>query len=417
MRSDNRWRWCAWVLLIAAACLALGQTCSGPAPSNVPVASACGLHAAYCVEVVGKSPIALAAGDFNGDGRPDVAAANFGTDNIEILLNDGGGAIVPAGRYKAGDSPGAIVAADFNGDGKLDLAASDGLGITVLINHGDGTFAPAVHVALDQTINAFPVSVTAADFNGDGAIDLAASGIGWTFDFQAVTSANADNVAILLNDGTGHFTLANTILIDNPFPRLGDITVGDVDGDGLPDLLVDQSSGRVTVLLNQGGGQFVNAFLVLVGENHILSAVKLVDLNGDGRLDLIVADNGDPLAAEGSGGDVVVFLNEGGGVFGSPVRIPTGNAPTSVVIADLNLDGQLDLAVANNLSNDVSILLNQGGVVFTPAVNFTTGEGPTSVVAADFNGDGHLDLAVSHMNSGAVGVYLNDGTGDFTSGR
>ncbi len=128
MRFDNRWNWCVWLLLIAAACLTLGQNCAGP-PSNVPVASACGLHAAYCVEVMGKSPFALAAGDFNGDGLPDAAAANFGTDNFELLFNNGGGMLVPGGRYKAGDSPSSIKAADLNGDGLLDLAGGDGIGI------------------------------------------------------------------------------------------------------------------------------------------------------------------------------------------------------------------------------------------------------------------------------------------------
>ena len=417
MRFDNRLSKCAWGgLLIVAACLAMGQSCNAPATSNVPVASACGLHAAYCVEVVGKSPIALASADFNGDGWPDVAAANFGTDNVEILLNDGAGVLVPSGRYKVGDSPGAIVVADFNGDGKPDLAASDGLGVAVLLNRGDGTFASAVHVELDQTINAIPLSVTAADLNGDGAIDLAASAMGWTFDFEAVTSTNADNVAILLNDGTGHFSLANTIRIENPFPRLGDITSGDVDRDGRPDLVVDQSSGRVLVLRNQGAGQFGDASVVFVGENHILSDVKLADLDGDGWLDLMVADNGDWLDPNNNGGSVAIYSNRGGS-FELASVIATGMAPTSIAPADYNGDGRLDLAVANNLSNDVAILLNLGGGTFGTPVRFATGEGPTSVVAADFNGDGSLDLSVSHMISGAIGVYLDNGAGCFTCGQ
>jgi hypothetical protein len=99
------------------------------------------------------------------------------------------------------------------------------------------------------------------------------------------------------------------------------------------------------------------------------------------------------------------------------LRITTGNAPTSVAVADVNRDGRSDLAVANNLSNDVSIVLNEGDGSFARTANFTTGEGPTSVAAADFDRDGDPDLAVSHMISGVVGVYLNDGTGCFTCDR
>lgn len=410
-------RWWLWGLLVLAACLALGQNCAGPAPSNVPIASACGLHAAYCVEVIGKSPLAVAAGDFNRDGAIDLAVANFGTDNVELLFNDGRGRLTSAGKYKVGDSPGTIAAADFDGDGNLDLAASDGLGVAVLINRGDGTFEPAVHVDLDPQINAFPISMTAADLDGDGAVDLAAAGLGYRFEPDFLTVTNLDNVAILHNNGSGTFTLTQTIIIDNPFPRLGDITAGDVDGDGRADLIVDQSSGLVTVLLNQGAGSFAVALALDLGANHILSDVKVADLNGDGRGDLIVADNGDPLDPANDGGDVAVFYNLGNGSFAQALLLQAGWAPTSIGVADVDGDSLPDLVVANNLSNDVSVLVNQGGGGFEPPWTFASGDGPTSVALADFNGNGIVDLAVSHMNSGAVGVYLNDGTGDFTSGR
>lgn len=408
MRIDKRWCWYAWLLPIAA-CLTLGQTCDQPT-TNVPVTSACGLHAAYCVEVIGKSPIAIASGDFNGDGRPDAAVANFGTDNYEVLINDGDGVLTPGGRYKAGDSPGSIIAADLDGDGKPDLAASDGSGIAILISRGDGTFQSPAHLVLDQTINAFPLTVTAADFNGDGAIDLVASAMGWRFDLQAMTVSNADNVALLLNDGAGGFSLTSTMVLDNPYPRLGDVTAGDVDGDGRPDLVIDQSSGTLSVLHNQDGGSFTNAASVSVGENHVLNDVKLADLDGDGRLDLLVADNGDWL--EPGGGGVAVFRNESGSFTAASVLV-AGDASTSMAIADYDGDGLPDLAVANNTSNDVAVLFNLGGGTFGSPVRFETGAGPTGIVAADFNGDGAIDLAVAHMASGAVGVYLNDGAGGF----
>ncbi len=417
MKDGHHRNFCAWVLLVAAACLALGQNCAGPPPSNVPVATACGLHAAHCVEVAGKSPIALAGGDFNGDGHSDVAAANFGTDNVELFFNDGAGALLPGGRYKVGDSPGAIVAADFNADGRLDLAASDGLGIAILINGGDGTFASAVHVVLDKSINAFPVSITAADLDGDGDVDLAASAIGWTIDFQTFISENIDNVGVLLNDGAGAFSLAETVRFDHPHPRLWDITAGDVDGDGRTDIVVDQSTGLVNFLLNRGGGSFENAFSITLGEEHDLSDVRLVDLDGDGKLDLVVADNGDPLDLDDAGGGVAIFRNRGGGRFEQIVFVVGGDTPTSIAVGDYDADGRPDVAIAHNRSDDVMILFNQGPNTFAATQRFPVGDGPTSVMAADFNGDGRLDLAVAHMISGAVGLHFNDGTGCFTCNR
>ncbi|HSW46081.1 MAG TPA: VCBS repeat-containing protein [Phycisphaerae bacterium] len=417
MKSRRVWKWCAWSILVLASCLCLGQNCAAPPSTNVPVASACGLHAAYCVEVVGRSPMAITAGDFNGDGMMDVAAANFGTDNVELLFNTGGGSLVSGGKYKVRDSPGAIVAADFDSDGDPDLAAGSGFGVAILANRGDGIFSPATYLSLDQRINAFPVSLTAADLDGDGIVDLATSGIGWIIDFAASTTSNADNIIVLRNNAFGTFTRSQTLVLDHPFPQLGDIADGDVDGDGRADLVVDAYPGRVIVLLNVGNATFEVSSTMDLGENHVLSGVKLVDLNGDDALDLIVADNGDPLDENTTGGDVAVFFNQGGGVFGSPLRITTGIAPTSVAVADLNLDGRPDLAVANNLSDDVSIVLNQGGGSFAAAANFATGDGPTSVVAADFSGDGIKDLAVSHMISGAVGAYLNNGAGSFICGQ
>ncbi len=409
-------RWLARVVLIAAACLALGQNCAGPAPSpNLPVASACGLNATYCVEVVGKSPLALAGGDFNVDGAIDLAVANFGTDNVEVLLNDGTGRMTPSGKYKVGDSPGGLVAIDFNRDGYPDVAASNGYGVSVLLNRRDATLDRAVHFWLDQSINAFPVAVTAGDLDGDGTPDLATTGIGWILDFVNVTYANADNVSVLLNDGSGRFTIGQTLIIDNPYSRLGYIAAGDLSGDGRTDLVIDQSSGKVTVLVNQANGTVSESYSLDLGTDHLLGELKLADLNGDGGLDLIVADGGDPLDPNDAG-SVVICWNVGG-VLAFGVRMTAGAFPTSVAVADYNADAWPDLAVANNVSDDVSILLNQGGGAFLPARSFVTGDGPTSVVAADYDADGDIDLGVSHMLSGVVGVYLNNGTGCFTCGQ
>ncbi len=406
------------LLLAVSAGLCLGQNCTPP--PDPPAASACGLNATYCVAIIGKAPFALTVGDFDSDadGRLDLVAANFGTDNIEVLLNDGLGAMAPAGKYRVGSSPVAIVSGDWDGDGDLDVAISDGRGVSILYNNGDATFGRTVSRSTNPDLNGFPVGVTSADFNGDGWPDLAAPGIGFILDFSSATPsfANADHVAILVNDGEGRFNTAQTLILDNESPRLSNIDAGDLNGDGWPDLAIDQSSGKVTVLLNDGTGAFSIGRELEIGDNHLLSDVRIADVDGNGMADLIVADNGDVFDPEDIG-QVLVYRNRGNARFFAPIRLAAGRYPTSTAVTDLDGDGLLDLAVANNGSDNLSLFFNRGVHAFGAAKTFGVGDGPTCVVAADFNGDDIPDLAVSHLNSGTVGIYINDGTGDFTPDR
>ncbi|NLX23503.1 MAG: VCBS repeat-containing protein [Phycisphaerae bacterium] len=403
------------VLLIFSAALCLGQDCTPP--TDPPTVSACGLNATYCVAIIGKAPFALTAGDFDSDGDLDLVAANYGTDNIEVLLNDGQGAMAPAGKYRVGPSPLNITSGDWDGDGHLDVAVSDGRGVSILFNNGDATFGRTVSRSLDPDLIGFPTGVTTADLNGDGWPDLASPAAGSIIDLSANPPyANADHVAIMLNDGQGRFNVTQSLILGNDIPRLSNIDAGDLNGDGWPDLVIDQSTGKVTILRNDGTGVFSVARNLNAGTNHLLSDVRIADVNGDGAADVLVADNGDIFNTEDFG-QALVYLNRGDGGFGSPMRLAAGWYPTSIAVTDLDGDGLLDLVVANNGSDNVSLFFNQANQTFQAARNLSVGDGPTCVVAADFNGDGVPDLAVSHMNSGTIGIYINDGTGDFTPDR
>ena len=221
----------------------------------------------------------------------------------------------------------------------------------------------------------------------------------------------------MLNDGSGNFTPHPT----NPNPAVGSsphsVAVGDVDGDGDLDLLTaNYGSANVSVRLNDGSGNFTDHPTnpnPAVGDSP--QSVALGDVDGDGDLDLLTANTGND--------NVSVLLNDGSGNFTAPATNPTPPwvcfmAPYSVVLGDVDSDGDLDLLTANYGGNTVSVLLNDGSGNFTaPATNPNpaVGNGPRSVALGDVDGDGDLDLLTANAFSDNVSVLLNDGAGNFTA--
>jgi hypothetical protein len=342
----------------------------------------------FKVGAANSFPSALVAGDFNGDGIEDLAAANLVTDDVSVLLGQGdgtfarGSTVAMIGRDFYPDS---LAASDVNGDGRLDLVAKSAQGgDSVLLGRGDGTFASAGSLMGQGGLNLLVVG----DFNGDGRMDLA--------------EANQDSgtVSVLLGRGDGTFISAG---LSPKTPLSVNLVVGDFNGDGILDLAAGNGfSGAVTVLVGRGDGTFADAGSSPAGSDT--RALVTGDFNGDGILDLAAANTGS--------GDVSVFLGQGDGSFASSGSFPVGIAPFSLVAGDFNGDGRLDLAAANIASDNVSVLLGRGDGTFTSAGTFAVGPGPDSVVAGDFNGDGILDLAVLSQD---VFVLLGRGDGTFTS--
>jgi len=184
------------------------------------------------------------------------------------------------------------------------------------------------------------------------------------------------------------------------------VAAGDFNGDGQLDLAVANSnSNNVSILLGNGNGIFGAATNFGVAGN-VLPSVVVGDFNGDGRLDLAVANS--------NSNNVSILLGNGNGTFGAATNFGVaGNVPRSVVVGDFNADGRQDLAVANLISNNVSILLGNGNGTFGAATNFAAGNGPLSVVVGDFNGDGRQDLAVVNTFSNNVSILLGNGNGTF----
>jgi hypothetical protein len=202
--------------------------------------------------------------------------------------------------------------------------------------------------------------------------------------------------------GTGSFGGGSDPVVGN-YPS--SVAVGDVDGDGDLDLLVaNQFRDMVSVRLNDGAGTFSGTQEVPVGSRP--TSVALGDVDGDGDLDLLTANN--------SSGTVSVRLNDGAGTFSGTQEVPVGSNSFSVAVGDVDSDGDLDLLTANYTSNTVSVRLNDGAGTFSGTQEVPVGSNPSSVAVGDVDSDGDLDLLAANYNSNTVSVRLNDGAGLFS---
>lgn len=246
------------------------------------------------------------------------------------------------------------------------------------------SFEPRVN----YTVGANPQFVATADFSHDGKLDL--------------TSANygSSSVSVLLGNGDGTFRPQTQYTASGSAQAP---IVGDFNRDGILDLAVP-GYGDVAILLGRGDGTFLpEVNYPDTGAYHGITA----DFNGDGKLDLAIADSG-----------VSVLLGNGDGTFGRAVEYQAGGFSTTVATGDFNRDNILDLVTSNYSANTVSILLGSGDGTFRMHVDYATGVNPVGVTVADFNGDGKLDLAVAipapgDQGPGAVSILLGNGEGTF----
>ena len=329
----------------------------------------------FAAAVFGGGPQSIALGDFNGDGKADVAVANgYG---VGILLGNGDGSLRPEVTYSAGGTTCFVAVGDFNGDGKADVAVAN-LGsnnISILLGNGDGTFRTAVNYPVPNQ----PRSIAVGDFNGDGKADLAVANYSGT-------------VSVFLGNGDGSFRSAVNYAAGT---AVFSLAAGDFNGDGVTDLVVADYDSGALVLLGNGDGTFQPPVNYPAGSGPW--AVVVGDFNGDGDADLAVAD---------LQGGVSVLLGNGNGTFQPAVNYAAGKLPQGVTIGDFNGDGKADLVVANFNSNTVSVLLGNGDGTFQPAVNYAAGSAPVAVAVADFNGDSRADIAIAGYGGDDVRILL-----------
>jgi hypothetical protein len=338
------------------------------------------------------TPLGLVSGDFNRDGKTDVAAIDYASGSLKVRLGDGAGAFGAAASFPVGEAPRSLALGDFNLDGKTDIAVSRSAvsgpeGISILLGNGAGGFAPATSVGTGP----LPYFVAIGDFNLDARPDL------------LVVSAGPGSgaVAVQLGDGLGGFgpPVSSFAVQTSPLHAV----VADFNGDGKPDAAVaNMNSNSISVLRGDGTGAFSSMSILPVGGNP--RGLSAGDFNGDGKLDLVVAN---------SGSDSISLLPaNGAGGFGAAVNFAVGVRPNGLASGDLNGDGWLDVVTANyqlndSTAGDVSILYGTGTGRFAQPSNFPVGRGPTGVISADFNGDARGDLIVANFSTNNLSVLLN----------
>jgi hypothetical protein len=398
----------------------LSQVVLNPGGGNFAAATPTTLAAS------GPNTYSVAVGDLDGDDRPDIVLGNTNQPG-QVYLNPGSGnfaAVAPAPIEGSGSNTLSVKLGDLNGDGALDLFSANNIqNAQVFLNNGRGVFAAPGEI---------PASFNGAqgaalgDLNRDGLPDAVLANVG-------------NPSQVFLNTRVSAST-APSFGFPNQLPGTGRSTYGvapgDLNGDGALDLVIGNNGQRSQVLLNRNDG--TGAFAQPVDLDPSGAARKTFssavgDLNGDGALDIVLANSGESVSGQFIPQPSQIFLNDGHGAFGAPHELPGSGRPTrSIALADLNGDGALDIVLANNVdpSNPQNTYLSQ--VYLNPGDGDFSAVAPTdlpqsgrttlSVVAADLNGDQKPDIVLGNyfVQNGIVilayfsQVYLNPGNGDFS---
>src|SRR5712664_3550517 len=380
MRGMNRHLAAAFVLLISLGYPAKSGAVDFAPPKSYPV---------------GTSPWAVVVGDFNGDGKPDLAVANSGSANVSVLLGNGDGTFKDAVNSSAGPSPQALAVGDFSGDHKLDVIVISPGVANMLLGNGDGTFQPLVKISAGQS----PFSVVVGDLNGDKKNDL------------IVGDQSDESLGVLLGKGDGTFQPASTISLGSS-GAISSIVVADFNGDTNPDVVAATPAGAV-ILAGHGDGTFQAP--TLVADSTHGGFLLAGDFDNDHKVDLALRATIPP--ASGchlfcfSRAVVIVYRGNGDGTFNSGVQVAGSLIQfmsAGIVAADFNSDNKLDLFM--EIRGFGNLLLgegNGGSFIGVPPIDSGARTHPSFIAAADFNGDSLSDLVLTYSLTNSVTVLLN----------
>jgi uncharacterized protein YuzB (UPF0349 family) len=346
--------------------------------------------------------------DANGDGRPDLIVANCFSENVAILSGNGDGTFQRPVVYSVGDRAASVAVSDLNHDGKVDIVLGKNAAVGVLLGNGDGTFQPTVNYFSSSML---ANSIAIADLNNDSNPDVVVEGC------TSCGGRSNDVVAVLLGNGDGTFRSAVTYdpgggeYINGAY-ELGaqSVAIADMNGDGKLDLLVANlmtcsscANGSVGVLLGNGDGTFRTA-MTSPSFGYYAFSIAVLDANGDGVPDVVVANQ--------ASWSITVLLGNGDGSLRLAGTYNPGGPPNSIEVADVNGDGKPDLLVANsyNIPLEIAVMLGNGDGTFQSPVLYDSGAiEAVSVAFADLAGEGMPDLVALNA-PGVLGVLMHVGT-------
>ncbi len=338
-----------------------------------------------------STPLGTAVGDFNNDGKQDLATANGSNATASIRLGDGAGGFTVMPTVSTPANPNAVAVGDFNGDGNQDIAvSSSNNAVAIRLGDGAGGFSGSTDITTGQTTK----SIALGDFNNDGKLDFVTANIG------------GDNATVALGNGAGGFpTVSNVSVGDGP----GQVVVADFNSDGNLDFATSNqifnppggfgSPGTVTVRIGNGDGTFTNGPSYNVGDNPEYLAVG--DFNEDGKPDLITS-NQNSASLSLILGDVSNTVTPP-----TPTTISVSSGPGEIRVADINNDGHQDVAFKRSGLENFAYLLGTGTGSFGTAVIVTvTGAAGTKLAVGDFNGDGRQDFVTANFGTDTLFVRL-----------
>ena len=346
-----------------------------------------------CTLKLDSQPKSIVVADFNNDGNLDIATANYGTDDVAILFGLGNDSFLDPTYYnltKDDISPFYIVAADFNNDNFTDLvlANDDSPTITILLNDRYGAFPHAVSIDLDDY---YAIWIATGDFENDGRQDI------------VLTGAGSNVVLILPGNSDGTFSEIYEYIIDGSVSLYG-IVSGHFNNDDQLDLaVIDGLESSVTVVLNTDIANSVEQNIINLHFGYAPLNMAAGDFNNDNITDIAVVDIGNSM--------LIVLLMKYGASFANKTTYDQGSGrhSYSMIMGDFDKDNQSDIAVANSGMGTVEILMEYRNGTFRNNITFSTGENssPQGIVTADFDRDNRLDLAVVNYLNHNIMVFLN----------
>lgn len=343
-------------------------------------------------------------GDFNQDGNIDLAVNVTGFDNIALFFGDGAGGLSLTGHLATNTLPKGLATGDLNRDGRLDILECNTWGYTAQVYAADGK--GAFNMLKELKGDGEPTRDVIRDFNNDGRLDI------------ALNAPDEGKILLFFGDGKGNFALPAVELEDLPTNQA--LAAADLNNDGNQDIinsfLVSKlaDGSRIAILLGDGTGGFTRATDLAV--NQLPTSVQIGDLNNDGKLDFVVA-GAEPGNTQGN--YITTFVGDGTGNFTlkQTITLGPGDLKGDVALGDFNEDGKLDVAFPQTGGGSTTMLIffgdGSGGLIAGPAI--TVGAEPHTAVTADFNKDGHLDVVVSNRSDGTIIVLFGDGTGKFST--